>query len=199
MSTDKPPVSCWRSPAARGTHACGCVLAALLTTSFLALDLNDGAAILGLTVTSTDFDGDPTRWSGIGCGATQGLVDNIRITPPGFASWMETLHPSLVGGTNDDDDNDGIANAIEFAFGRDPLNPDPSSALPQPVFGLTAATVSYAPLATQPGILYQLDWSRNLTAWTTINGTRNGSLLEFTIPTEGEPSIFIRHRVRVGP
>jgi hypothetical protein len=112
---------------------------------------------------------------------------------------MQTLYPSLAGGPDDDDDNDTLENAIEFAFGLDSLNPDPSSALPQPVFGPTAATVSYAPLATQPGILYQLDWSRNLTAWTTLNGTRNGSLLEFSIPTDGEPSIFLRHRVRLTP
>jgi hypothetical protein len=161
-------------------------------------DLNGGLPVLTVQhITPAEFDGNPALWSGLGARTTRGLVDNIRITPPGFTSWMDTLHPALVGGPDDDDDKDNLANAIEFAFGLDPLSPNPSSTLPQPVFGPTSATVSFAPLATQPGILHQLDWSRDLADWTTVNGTRTGALLEFTIPTAGERSIFLRHRVEV--
>ncbi len=163
-----------------------------------ATDLNGGLPVLTLqNITPAEFDGNPARWSGLGGRTTRGLVDNIRITPPGFASWKESLHPALDGGPDDDDDQDNLSNAIEFAFGLDPLRPDSSQALPQPVYGPTSATVSFAPPATQPGIHHQLDWSRDLTDWTTVNGTRSGDLLEFTIPTAGEPSIFIRHRVEV--
>jgi hypothetical protein len=162
-------------------------------------DLNGGLPVLTLAdVSPAAFAGDPARWSGLGGRATRGLVDNIRITPPGFASWMETFHPSLAGGPDDDDDNDTLENAVEFAFGLDPLRSDSSAALPQPVYGPSSATVTFTPLAAQPGILHQLDWSRNLTDWTTVDGTRSGALLEFTIPTAGERSIFLRHRIEVG-
>ena len=162
-------------------------------------DLNSGQPVLSVTVNSTTFEGEPSRWSGIGCRATRGLVDHIRVVPPGFAAWAGTLYPALAGGPSGDDDNDGIANAIEFAFGLDPLRPDPSPMPPQPVFGPAAATVSFTPPATQPGVFYQIEWSRNFTSWTRLNGVRSGSRLEFTVPTAGEPSLFIRHRVEVTP
>lgn len=162
-------------------------------------DLNGGSAVLSLSVPANDFDGNPIRWLGLGCRATRGLVDNIRVMPPGFSSWMDTFHPSLTGGETGDDDNDGIANIIEFAFGLDPLRTDSASALPQPFFGLTSATVSFTPLATQPGILHTVEWSRNLSSWNAVSGTPNGNQLQFVVPTTGEPSVFIRHGVELTP
>ena len=158
-------------------------------------DLNGGAAVLSIQVSSSEFDGDPARWLGIGCRTTRGLVDNIRITPPGFAAWAATLYPSMVGGFSDDDDHDGIRNGIEFAFGLNPVVPDSASRVPQPVFGPDAASVSFTPLATQPGLRYLVEWSSNLSTWNEVVGIPTGSLLQFTIPTSGEPSFFIRHRV----
>jgi hypothetical protein len=162
-----------------------------------ATNLNGGQPVLSVTVNSAAFDGNPARWSGIGCRATRGLVDNIRIMPTGFTAWAGTIHPALAGGPGGDDDHDGLTNAIEFAFGLDPLRPDPSSVLPQPVFGPAAATVSFPPLAAQPGIFHQIEWSRNFASWTRLDGVHSGNLLAFTIPTAGERSMFIRHRVEV--
>lgn len=185
----------WSEPDAAGNRTI-ILLARDLSTG---TDLNGGQPILILeNITPAEFDGNPARWSGLGCRVTRGLVDNIRIIPSGLAAW-NTLYPSLTGGPADDDDNDGIANLIEFAFGLNPLSPDPSSALPQPVFGPTSASVSFAPLATQPGLIYQVDWSSNLMDWNTMNGTRNGSQLQFTIPSEHKPKLFIRHRVTMTP
>lgn len=184
----------WSEPDAGGNRTVNLVVRDLSTGT----DLNAGLPVLTLqNITPAEFDGNPARWSGLGGRTTRGLVDNIRVSPSGFTSWMETLYPALAGGPGDDDDNDTLENAIEFAFGLNPLSPDPSSALPQPVYGASSATVTFAPPATQPGILHQLDWSRNLTEWTTVHGTRSGAWLEFTIPTAGEPSIFLRHRVEV--
>lgn len=134
-----------------------------------------------------------------GRGANHGAGHLGRITTTAANQAVRILINGLARNTanDDDDDKDNLSNAIEFAFGLDPLRPDSSQALPQPVYGSTSATVSFAPPAAQPGILHQLDWSRNLADWTTVNGTRSGDLLEFTIPTAGEPSIFIRHRVRL--
>ncbi len=160
-------------------------------------NLNGGQPVLDITTQAADFNGNPTAWLGLGCRATRGLFDNIRVTAPGFADWAATFYPTLTGGPLADDDRDGILNGIEFAFGLDPLRPDPASILPQPVFGATAAAVSFAPLAAQPGLFHEVDWSRDLTQWQTITGTRSGPLIEFTIPTANEPAIFIRHRVTV--
>lgn len=162
-------------------------------------NVNGGNAVLSIVVSSADFDGNPARWSGLGCRATRGLVDNIRVVPPGFAAWATALYPSLVGGIDDDEDQDGIPNGVEFAFGLNPLSFDSTSQLPQPVYGSTTATLSFNPLSTQPGIQYLVDWSRNLSSWNELVSTSSGNLRQFTVPTAGERSIFIRHRVKITP
>lgn len=161
------------------------------------VELNGGAAILSLAVSANDFGTDPLRWLGIGCRSTRGLMDNIRIVPPGFASWMDNFHPTLEGGPGGDDDRDGIANVIEFAFGLNPLRPDSSSTLPQPIFGPAAATVAFTPLPTQPELVHTLEWSRNLASWQPANGVADGGLVRFTVPTIGESRVFIRQGVVV--
>lgn len=160
-------------------------------------DFNGGAPVLILNVDSGQFSGDPVRWSGIGCRATRGLIDNIQISPSGFAAWSTTLYPALTGGLQDDDDNDGISNALEFAFGLNPLSGSSSTDLPMPVFGTDNATVSFSPLQTQPEIDYLMEWSRDLETWTNIPATRTNDQIEFTIPTAGESSIFLRHKVQL--
>ena len=159
-----------------------------------AVDLNGGNSLLDLTVTSAEFNGNPANWSGLGGSASRGLIDNVQVSPPGFTTWSSLFYPTLSGGALDDDDQDGIVNAIEFAFGLNPLSFTSSSDLPQPVYGLDFATISFAPQSTQPGILYQVEWSRDLVAWNLEPGTLSGGILNFTIPTADE-AIFIRHRV----
>jgi hypothetical protein len=185
----------WSDPDANGQRAVQLFVRDLAGGTHL----NGGQPVLTVSVNSTAFDGDPSRWSGIGCQASRGLVDNIRVIPPGFAAWADTLYPALAGGLSGDDDNDGMANAIEFAFGLDPLRPEPFTVLARPVFGPSTATLSFSPPATQPGIFYQVEWSRNFTSWARLNGVRLGNLLNFTIPTTGERTTFIRHRVEVAP
>jgi hypothetical protein len=124
-------------------------------------------------------------------------MDNIRIVPPGFASWMDNFHPSLAGGPGGDDDRDGIANVLEFAFGLNPLRPDSSATLPQPIFGPSAATVSLTPLPTQPELIHTVEWSRNLASWQPANGSSAGDQVQFTVPTTGESRVFIRQGVQI--
>jgi len=158
------------------------------------IDLNGGDSILSLVIGSAEFAGNPLSWAGIGGSATRGLIDNILVSPPGFTAWSSVFHPTLEGGPLEDDDQDGIVNAIEFAFGLDPLSFNSSLDLPQAVYGAESATLSFAPQATQPGTLYQVEWSKNLTEWNLLSGTLSGGFLNFTVPTIDE-SIFIRHRV----
>ena len=159
-----------------------------------AVDLNGGNSLLSLTVTPAEFNGNPSHWSGLGGSASRGLIDNVKVSPPGFTAWTSLVYPNLTGGALDDDDQDGIVNAIEFAFGLDPLSFNSSSNLPQPVYGPGSATISFAPQSTQPGTLYQVEWSSNLITWNLKSGTLSGGILNFTIPTTDE-AIFIRHRV----
>ena len=185
----------WSEPNAAGQRTVSLFARDLSTGT----NLNAGAPVLSINVPSADFDGNPARWSGLGCRATRGLVDNVRIVPPGFNAWTTSIYPSLVGGIGGDDDHDGIPNGVEFAFGLNPLGLDSTSLLPQPVYGTTASILSFTPLTTQPGIQYFIDWSRNLNAWNELVGIPSGDLIQFTLPTTGEPSIFIRHRIQFTP
>ena len=159
-----------------------------------AVDLNGANSLLSLTVASTEFNGNPSNWSGLGGSASRGLIDNVQVSPPGFSAWTSLLYPTLTGGALDDDDQDGIVNAIEFAFGLNPLSFNSSSDLPQPVYGLGFATISFAPQSAQPGTLYQVEWSRDLITWNLESGTLSDGTLNFTIPTT-DGAIFFRHRV----
>ena len=185
----------WSEPGPDGRRAVGLFVRDLAAGA----DLNGGAAVLVIEVPATAFDGQHQRWSGVGCRATRGLIDNIRITPPGFDSWQQTFHPTLNGGRNGDDDLDGIPNLIEFAFGLDPLHPDSATALPQPVFGSGTGTFRFKPLAAQPGILHEIEWSTDLTSWNRLGGTRLGDEIEFTLQPPPGTSVFVRHRVGVEP
>lgn len=185
----------WSEPAASGERTVRLFARDLSTGT----DLNGGLPVLSLSVGTADFAANPVTWSGLGCSASRGLVDNIRVIPPGFNAWAGTFYPTMAGGPAGDDDHDGIANAVEFAFGLDPLRSESAMSLPQPDFGPNSATVSFSPLASQPGILHRIEWSRNLSSWNGLNGTRSGNLLEFTLPTTGERAVFIRHRVELTP
>jgi hypothetical protein len=87
-----------------------------------------------------------------------------------------------------------IGGIDSFSLGLNPLSSNSSLDLPQPIFGVESATVSFAPQPTQPGTLYQVEWSRDLTAWNLVSGTRSGELLNFNFPTT-DKSLFIRYRI----
>lgn len=161
------------------------------------LDLNRGSSILSLPVGPAEFACRPMHWVGVGCLAADGLVDNIQVTPPGYDAWGTHFYPTLAGGPLDDEDGDGMANALEFAFGLNPLVANPGTDLPQPTFSGGNAIIRFTPRAVQPGTLYHMEWSNDLVEWTTVSGVLSGDELTFTIPTPDD-AMFFRHRVTVG-
>ena len=182
----------WSEPDANGQRSVDLFARDLSTSS----DLNAGNSLMTLTTSAAEFAGTPVNWAGVGTSTSRGLLDNIQVSPFGFNAWAALFHPTLAGDPTGDDDQDGIANAIEFAFGLDPLSFNATSDLPQPVFGTESATVSFTPQVVQPGTLYQIESSTDLTTWTLVPGTQSGSLLNFTIPaTDG--SMFLRYRITV--
>jgi hypothetical protein len=160
------------------------------------LDLNGGNAILSVTASSAEFAAQPMSWSGIGALAADAWIDNVQTVLPGFGAWQSVLYPTLAGGPLGDDDGDSIANAVEFAFGLNPLVANPSRDLPQPVFSGAEATVSFEPPPAQPGTIYGVEWSEDLEHWNLAEGVRSGPSLIFTIPTPND-RMFLRHRIDV--
>lgn len=119
--------------------------------------------------------------------ATYGYLGAMVITtdgvPSSFASWKENHFTEaqqlneLVSGDLADPDGDGMKNLVEYAFN---LNPWESSQ--QPVF--TAATedtsgnevtISFDRDPSKTDLIYQLLRSQNLTQWTPIASSTNGS------------------------
>jgi hypothetical protein len=159
-------------------------------------DLNGGNAILSIIASPAEFAAQPMNWSGVGCLAADGWIDNIQAALPGFGAWQSVLYPTLTGGPLDDDDGDSIANAVEFAFGLNPLAPNSTGDLPQPAFTGEEATIVFQPQAAQPVTTYGVEWSEDLVHWNLADGVRSGPSLIFTIPTPND-RMFLRHRIHV--
>jgi hypothetical protein len=51
----------------------------------------------------------------------------------GYAAWVSAQYPVVTGGLTGDHGRDGLANAVEYAFGLNPTVANSSSALPQPI------------------------------------------------------------------
>lgn len=133
-----------------------------------------------------------TRWFGFGAAKMAAAQP-----PAGYAGWIATQFPWVTGGTTADHDRDGITNGMEYAFGLDPTTADPATAVPQPVGGGGALTLSYASPAAMSGVTYGAEWSSNLAAWTPITDTGSGNVHTFTVSLAGHPLLFIRHRIVV--
>ena len=80
----------------------------------------------------------------------QGILA-IENDPAAYAGWIGTQSiPSGSEGQTQDPDGDGLANALEWLFGTDPLAADASA---QPTLGLRAVTTAEWPAAVE-GELY---------------------------------------------
>ena len=99
-------------------------------------------------------------------------------------------------GRNDDPDQDGLINIIEFAFGLVPTSGSSMQLpLPQRVGG--NFVISFTQPATVTGITYGAEWSRDLTltSWLPVTDTGSGSGHAFSIPSTGSPRKFMRLKV----
>jgi autotransporter-associated beta strand protein len=118
-----------------------------------------------------------------------------------YDDWAGPSGFNLTGGPNDDDDNDGLTNFEEYAFGLDPTSASSVSPLTAP--NKTAGTFTYTrrkPSLT--GLTYTYKSSTTLGGWTiftppTPDVSNNGDPVEtitVTIPAAllAEPELFLR-------
>jgi autotransporter-associated beta strand protein len=81
----------------------------------------------------------------------------------------------VTGGENDDDDNDGLSNHEEYAFGLDPTAGSPINPIIVPL-NKAAGTFSYTRrLQTLTGLAYSIWTSANLVTWTEDTGATEGT------------------------
>ncbi len=138
----------------------------------------------------------------------------VDAAPPSYALWSATL--GLVGEASNDDDQDGILNAIEYVMGLDPLAPD--SAPPTIELTPTLAVFTFqrddasetgdVSLAFEVGTLPG-DWTSSFTIGATtiasspgVVVTENGTApdtIEISVPLTVEPTLFGRLKVTVSP
>jgi autotransporter-associated beta strand protein len=178
-------------------------------------NISNNNGIVNLTNTETvaapDFDGTPQpsgnySATSVPGGATITTASfsgsgTLTIGPPtgGFSSWITgTFANGAVTnqGSNDDDDNDGISNLVEYAIaGQDPTVPNPT------IGTLTGGTLSFTKRGDASGLTYAIQESTDLGIgddWDEVTGgsyVNDGSTISYTL-TPGTPAKnFLRLRV----
>jgi hypothetical protein len=116
-----------------------------------------------------------------------------------YQAWAAAQSPALTGGPLDDQDSDGLANIVEYAFGLNPVQSNQVSALPRPVYSNGSMVVTYTQPASVAGITYGAQWSDDLVTWNNIPDTGSGSTHTFSVPTAGHARLFFRHTVALAP
>ncbi|MCW1921194.1 autotransporter-associated beta strand repeat-containing protein [Luteolibacter arcticus] len=138
-------------------------------------------------------------WGAPGSGAT---YETARISGSGrllvvsdpFKDWLDA-HPTLADHSEDGDpDGDGWANLFEFAFGLDPLAPDP-----RPLSHMESGNLvmEFTRPALALGVTVIPEWSDDLTSWQATGIATDDSaapVLRIRVPA-GESSRFLRLHV----
>lgn len=120
-------------------------------------------------------------------------------TPTGYDAWVANSYPTVTDGPMADPENDGLVNAVEYAFALDPLTSNSSAELPQPVAGGDSITFTFTTPVGVTGVTYGIQWSENLIDWNNITDTGIGSLHVFQINKTGKNTLFFRHRAVISP
>ena len=173
-----------------------------------------------LTITGTFVSGSSLRFGTISSGGlTSTQLSKISATgftgfalnssgyliaiPDGFASWITGTFangqvPTNQRGPNDDFDNDGIRNLLEYAIaGQDPTVSNAT------VGTFNGTTLSFSKRAGTTGLTYTIEKSTDLgitDAWAAVTGVppvyvNDGSIISYTL-TPGSPvNTFLRLRV----
>jgi autotransporter-associated beta strand protein len=177
-------------------------------------------ATLDLTYTGTDkvaklFIGTTPKAPGVygKTGSASPVIGIPQITGngtltvgvPSFTSWITDNFangqvPLDKRGANDDPDNDGIPNLIEYAIAlQDPTVPNPS------IGSFTTTTLSFTKRSGTSGLTYAIQESIDLgvtDAWdevTGINYTNNGSTISYSFTAGNPAKNFLRLQVTQSP
>jgi hypothetical protein len=113
------------------------------------------------------------------------------VTSSQYQQWASTS--GVTGGPEDDHDNDGIDNVIEFMLGLNPVTP---SKLPTPVAAANGLTWTLPKNANAlaDGLVYQVQSSSNGQTWLNAGTTNSGS----TVVTDTTSSLVVRLNSGVG-
>jgi len=118
---------------------------------------------------------------------------NSTTVVPGFSSWITGTFaggatvPGAKQGPNDDPDNDGVSNLVEYAiFGQDPTVANPT------IGSLSSNVLSFTKSAGTSGLTYAIGESTDLGIsddWTEVSGVsyvNNATTISYTL-TPGSP------------
>ena len=139
--------------------------------------------------------------------ADEGVFD-VALTGSGISAlqaWRQlnfgtTSNTGLAADTADAD-LDGVTNVVEFAFGLNP-NSAASMQLPQGVVSNGNFVLGFTQPAGVGGVTYGVDWSPNPAPgpWNPVTDTGVLPAHLFSVPTNGNPNIYMRLKVSVsGP
>lgn len=127
-------------------------------------------------------------------GTTWSYDDNFDGLPDDWETMYWGGNASNWPNPNTDSDGDGVSNRNEFLAGTDPTNPNSVlrvrlSSTPQGLF---------ASWNTEPGLMYQLQSSPDLTSWTNVGGPRfaAGSVDSLTVGAGAAPGYYRIIRLR---
>lgn len=123
---------------------------------------------------------------------------------PGYETWIADYDLGLLTGPNDDPDNDGIPNLIEFILGGNPENVDDSGKLPTSTVDATHIEFVFRRSAASAYLNPAVRYGINLVAWDTAIHNEDGvtisseshptdpdiELVTVRIPRSGEPRRF---------
>ena len=129
-----------------------------------------------------------------------GTLTVDSVTPPGFSSWIASdfangTVPIDQQGPNNDPDNDGISNLVEYAIaGHDPTVPNPS------IGTLIGNIVSFSKRLDATGITYAIQQSIDLGAafdWAEVENylMNDDTTISYTLTPPTTPKNFIRLQV----
>ncbi|MEY3898777.1 MAG: hypothetical protein RLZZ214_4299 [Verrucomicrobiota bacterium] len=119
---------------------------------------------------------------------------NSTAVVPGFSSWITGTFaggatvPGAKQGPNDDPDNDGVSNLVEYAiFGQDPTVANPT------IGSFSSNVLSFTKSAGTSGLTYAIEESSDLGIsddWTEVSGgsyVNNATTISYTL-TPGSPA-----------
>jgi hypothetical protein len=133
----------------------------------------------------------------LAAGATEPTtVATLPVTVHSFASWISGTFsgnsvPPAQRGPNDDPDNDGIDNLVEYAI----LGGDPTRSTASPAV-ITGTLVTFLKNPDAAGISYALEKTGDLAAWEMALPTTNDSnIISYTLNPPSPSSEFVRLKV----
>ncbi len=157
-------------------------------------DIAQGDRSVTLTV-ATDYS--------LSAGAASSAAITIQDKP--YDAWRFSrfstaqLANETISGADADPDADGIANLVEYALATEPLSPDSSDVLPQPVVTDDHLAITYHPLRAE--LVYTPQWSPDLAGWFsgaahTTETTEAGIVTSTAItPLSEQPRQFLRLQI----